>query len=314
MSRVLVTGARGFLGHGCVQQLMALGLDVHATTSSPRTVTDPGGGGDQTEPAWHQVDLRDPEAAAAIVATVQPERILHLAWVTDPGSYWHSPDNLRWVEGSLALARAAALHGVTRFVGAGSCAEYDWDFPVDGMGGARLRPHTLYGTAKHALNTLLERFARHSEFSLGWGRIFFLYGPRERGRRLIPYVIRSILRGEPAECSSGEQIRDFLYVDDASAAFTALLLADTEGAFDVGTGAGLPLSELVQRVGALLGRPDLVRLGARDSAGEPPILVADTRRLRGEVGWSPEVGVADGLQRTIDWWLARVDTLSNNRN
>ena len=80
-------------------------------------------------------------------------------------------------------------------------------------------PATLYGTAKHALHTLVER----SGVSAAWGRVFFVFGPHEHPARLASSVASALVRGEPAETGPGTQVRDFLYSEDLAAAFVALL-------------------------------------------------------------------------------------------
>jgi nucleoside-diphosphate-sugar epimerase len=299
MSRVLVTGARGFIGRQCVAALTQRGADVHAVTSAHGASVADG-------VSWHRADLRSSADAARLVDAVRPERILHLAWITTPGEYWHSAENLQWLEGSVALLRAAAVHGVTRFVGAGTCAEYDWSQPLLAEGD-RAAPATLYGTCKHALHSCLGAFAPGVGMSHAWGRIFFLYGPGEHPARLVPGVANALLRGQPAECTSGEQLRDFMHVADVADAFVELLFSDVEGPVNIASGEPHSVREVVEVIAALTGRADLVRFGARPQpAGEPAALLADVSRLNGAVGWRPRHGLADGLAETVEWWRSRI--------
>src|SRR5207245_614301 len=82
---------------------------------------------------------------------------------------------------------------------------------------------------KLALASLLEAYAGQTGLSQAWARIFFLYGPREHPKRLVSSVIRSLLRGERARCSHGQQIRDYLHVEDAAGALVALLESEVTG-------------------------------------------------------------------------------------
>jgi nucleoside-diphosphate-sugar epimerase len=299
MSRVLLTGARGFIGRHCLTLLQQRGAEVHAVTSGPVPAPEPG-------VVWHRADLRVPAEAARVVADARPDRVLHLAWVTTPGQYWESPDNIRWLEGSLALMRAAAEHGVQRFVAAGTCAEYDWSMPVLAET-APVRPASLYGTTKHALQLCLDRFAPGAGMSHAWGRVFFLYGPGEHPARLVPSVAASLLQDRPAECTSGEQVRDFLHVRDVADAFVHLLSGTVTGALNIASGEGHSVRHVVETIGALVGRPGLLRLGARPlPAGEPHTLLAETRRLNGEAGWQPSLSMDDGLADAVDWWRRQV--------
>jgi nucleoside-diphosphate-sugar epimerase len=100
-------------------------------------------------------------------------------------------------------------------------------------------------------------------------------------------------------------VRDFLHVADSGDAFAALLDSGVEGAVNVGSGEGVAVADVVRRIAALAGRPELVELGALQApAGEPPLLVADVGRLRDEVGWRPSRSLDEGLRDTVEWWRA----------
>ena len=218
MSRVLITGASGFIGRGTLAPLLQRGLEVHAVTSrSSPPDAQPG-------IRWHTADLLDSHAAEAMVEQVRPTHLLHLAWYAEPGAYWSSPENLRWVEASLRLLRAFAQRGGARAVFAGTCAEYEWSNQVtcDELS-TPCRPATLYGTSKHALQLIGARYAKQVGLSFAWGRVFFVFGPAEHPARVGGSVARSLVLGEPTLLSHGQQVRDFLYSGDLAEAFVALL-------------------------------------------------------------------------------------------
>jgi nucleoside-diphosphate-sugar epimerase len=299
MTRVLVTGARGFLGQACLAALEPTEVEVHAVS---RAVVCRAG----SAVVWHAADLLDDRQTVRLVEDVRPTHLLHLAWVTTPGQYWTSPENLDWLAASLRLLRAFARAGGRRFVGAGTCAEYDWT-----AGGTcheddtPRRPATLYGVCKAALWDTVESFARQEGLSAAWGRVFFLYGPGEHPRRLVASLARSLLAGEPALCTAGTQRRDFLHVADAGSAFAALLTADLDGAVNIGSGEPVAVADVARQLGQIARRPDLIRLGAvASSPGEPPVLAADPYRLRAGVGWRPRFDLPSGLADAVGWWAA----------
>lgn len=191
---------------------------------------------------------------------------------------------------------------------AGSCAEYDWRYGYCSEQVTPLTPSTLYGSCKHSLQIMLNAFAGQSpELSTAWGRVFFLYGPHEHPTRLVASVIGSLLKNEPARCSHGNQIRDFLHVRDVADAFTALLDADIGGPVNIGSGQPIAVKEIVHKIASRIGRPGLARLGALPAApNESPLVVADTRRLSEEVGWTPRYDLNGGLQQTISWWRDQI--------
>lgn len=290
MSRVLLTGGTGFVGRQAIDPLLAAGHEVHAVSRSE--------GGGAPGVTWHRADLLD---GAEVVAEVEPELLLHLAWYAEHGSFWTSPENVRWVEASLRLLRAFAAAGGRRAVMAGTCAEYDWSVPVHAYAeDAPVRPATLYGAAKHGLHEVAAAYAEQAGLELAWGRIFFLYGPGEAPGRLVPAVARAVLAGEVAETTAGTQVRDLLHVAEVAAAFAALIDSDVTGPVNVASGEPHELREVIQLVAQLAGRPDLVRLGARPMReGEPARIVADVARLRDEVGYQPRTGLHEGLARTV---------------
>jgi nucleoside-diphosphate-sugar epimerase len=300
MKRALVTGATGFIGRHCLPLLLKAGYEVHAVAS--RAPTQDAGG-----ERWYQRDLLDAVQVSELLADVQPTHLLHLAWYAVPGKFWTSTQNLHWVQASLRLFEAFASAGGHRLVAAGTCAEYDWRWGYCSEDVTPLRPATLYGASKHGVQVMLETFSRQAGLSSAWGRLFFLYGPYEHPQRLVASVIRSLLQGEPALCSHGKQIRDFLHVEDVASAFVSLLDCDVAGPLNIASGEPIVLADIVRRIAMKLSREDLVRMSALAAApGEAPMLVADSSRLRNEVAWLPHYNLESGLDQTIDWWRGQM--------
>jgi nucleoside-diphosphate-sugar epimerase len=296
--RVLVTGASGFIGAPCTRRLVQQGAEVHAVSSTEHAA--------EAGLRWHRADLLDSAEAAALVARIRPTHLLHLAWETSHGRYWESEQNLRWLAASLELFRAFAAEGGRRAVIVGTCAEYRWSDEVCFERTTPLEPRSLYGACKHALHVAVEASARNAGVSLAWARVFFLFGPGESDGRLVPSLVAPLVRGEPATCTSGDRIRDFLHVADAARALTALLASDVTGPVNVASGVPTPLSEVALTIGELTGHRELVSVGTRaDAGGDPAFLVADVSRLTDEVGWQPAHDLGSGLQDTVDWWRRR---------
>jgi nucleoside-diphosphate-sugar epimerase len=304
--RVLVTGASGFLGSCTIEPLLSEGYEVHALARRH---------GDSTEVIWHPVDLLDDNATAAAVQDIAADHLLHLAWYTEHGSFWASPENLSWVAASLRLLRAFHEAGGRRAVMAGTCAEYDWsgndryclEVSQPAATATLERPATLYGTAKQATHAVAAAYAREVGLSLAWGRIFLLYGPGESERRLVPHVIRALLSGTEAQTSDGTQVRDLMHVEDVARGFVALLGSAVEGPVNVASGEGVSIASVLALIGEATGRPDLLRLGALPrQPGEPERLVANAERLRTEVGFEPRIALEDGIADTVAWWRARL--------
>jgi nucleoside-diphosphate-sugar epimerase len=295
MSRVLVTGASGFVGAHCLPLLVAKGHQVHAVSRRRPSA------GICRGVSWHEQDLLVPGGPSKVIQQVKPEMVLHLAWCAAPGLFWETPENLGWVRASIELMQAFVEKGGRRFVGAGSCAEYGRNLGQCTEDSTPLRPATPYGTCKNAFAQVLFSMSSAVQLSAAWGRIFFLYGPHEHPSRLVAYVIRSLLQAEHADCSEGHDILDFIHISDAAAAFIALLESPVEGAVNIASGRPIAVRQILEEIARQIERPELLRLGARQSHLEPWKLWADVRRLTKEVGFVPRYDLRDGIRQTIDW-------------
>jgi len=116
-------------------------------------------------------------------------------------------------------------------------------------------------------------------------------------------VILSLLKGEPAKCSHGRQIRDYMHVQDVADGLVALLDSDVRGAVNVSSGQAMTIRDVVLTAGRLLDRVDLIKLGAIPArANDSPLVVGDNTRLVNEVGWTQKLDLEAGLAQTIEWW------------
>ena len=294
MTRIVVTGATGFIGARVLAPLRERGFEVHAL--GRHKPADP-------DVMFHRVDLFDPGGADAALRAAAASHLLHLAWYAEPGAYWRSPKNLDWVAASLRLIQSFAAAGGRRIVLAGTCAEYQWGPPRFDEWTAPIVPATLYGTAKDALRRLVTAYGETASLSVAWARVFFLYGPGEPGGRLVSGAIASLLDGKPFPTSHGHQRRDYLHVDDVAAAFAALAGSEVTGPVNLASGAAVPVRSILERIGAELGRAELIRYGALPlSATEPATVEGDNRRLAAEVGFAPTYPLDTGIKSALDWW------------
>lgn len=303
MSRVVVTGATGFIGRATLEPLLAAGFEVHAVTSRAAPHEAP------AAVVWHVADLLQDGTAERLMREIEPTELLHLAWYATPGRFWQAPENLAWLAASVRLLRAFAECGGNRLVIAGSCAEYAWE-DVTHCDETRTptRPATLYGAAKHALHVVASAYAAQLGLSLAWGRVFFVFGPGEPPGRLASSVAMALAAGEAAPCTHGEQVRDFLYAPELAAAFAVLLRSDVTGPVNLASGTPMRVRDLIEALAQAAGRPDLVRLGALPAPAGPARLTADVARLRDEVGWTPSTELSDAAEQTLAWWRSRHDT------
>ena len=301
MRRVLVSGASGFVGRRSIEPLLARGAEVHTVQRHPADFA--------TGVVAHAADLHDVDAVASLMADVRPTHLLHFAWIATPGVYLTSLDNPLWLRSSLHLVEAFLAHGGQRVVVAGSAMEYDWSAGVCSERTTPCRPATLYGACKHAQYEVLERWSSQTGFSFAEGRLFWMYGPEESPDRLVPAMFRASTSGMPFRLRYPAQVRDYLHVADAAAAFAALLDSEVQGAVNIGAGDGVVLSRLAEIVGEETGQRLFVEPGD-DAASDPaPVVLAEATRLARDVGFTPRYRLEQGIRETIAWWKARAGAM-----
>jgi nucleoside-diphosphate-sugar epimerase len=295
VERVLVTGAGGLVGSQVVAALARSGHDVHGCARTPHHAP---------HLTMHLCNLLDPEAVKLLLLEVRPTILVHCAWVTTHGDYWQSAENLDWVAASLSLVRLARTSGMRRFVGVGTCAEYDAAGEEPKQESRSLvAPATLYGTSKDALRRVVERFAAVESFEFSWARIFMLYGAGEHRDRLIASLARALIAGKPARMSRGAAIRDFLDSRDVGAAIAQLSVSPLQGAVNIGSGRGISLLQIGGTLAQIAGRPELFAPGSvPDRPDEPQFLVADVGRLKNELNFSPSIDLERGLRDALAYW------------
>ncbi len=298
--RILLTGVTGFIGSHLARLLVGEGHQVFAVV---RPKSDRWRIGD-IEPALELIvgDLERIEEIAEELDRLRPEVCVHAAWRGWSGGAEAAEGNLESLRASLTFARAVLEVGCPRLVVTGTCFEYEIG-PERLTEDSALRPHDLYGACKHALHLVLEPLARTRGASLAWPRIFYTYGPYEDARRLLPSVVRALLRGEHARTTAGAQIRDYLHVEDVASAIWAVARSPLSGAVDIASGIPVTIRSVAELAASLVGRSDRLQLGALPyRPGEPMVIQASGRRLREEVGWTPRYDLAAGLAQTVTWW------------
>jgi nucleoside-diphosphate-sugar epimerase len=190
---------------------------------------------------------------------------------------------------------------------AGTFSEYDQDLGYLSEG-SPIRPNTLYGASKAALYQALSLWAPAAGIDLLWPRIFSVYGPAEHPRRFVPAVILAALRGEPTRLSPGEQLRDYLHVGDVAAAIWAAAASGLTGPVNIGSGKPVAIGAIASRIGDLLDRPDLIRLGDLPyRQGDPMFVCANTQLLQCRTGWAPRFDLQAGLRDAIEWWRENLE-------
>ena len=170
-------------------------------------------------------------------------------------------------------ARGAAKAGVSRFLGLGTCSEYDQSQGVLTID-TPLKPMTTYAAAKVSLFTTLSQLLPRENVSFAWIRLFYLYGEGEDRKRLVPYVRSQILQGDFVDLTSGKQVRDFMDVTEAGKKIARISLSNQIGPINLCSGIPITVRQFVEKIADEYGRKDLLRFGVReDNFFDPPSVV-----------------------------------------
>jgi nucleoside-diphosphate-sugar epimerase len=275
---VTLTGATGFVGGQILRNLLERGCPVRVLVRDPSRLH-----GIPAHGALEVVQTPDlfAEGTDRLEELLEAsETLVHAAWYAEPGKYLTSPLNLACLTGTLNLASAFVAVGGKRFVGVGTCAEYD---PSAGLmtTDTRLAPNTLYAACKASAFQVLRCFLGTEGVSFAWCRIFYLYGEGEDERRLVPYMRRQLGAGQEVLLTRGDQVRDFLDVKDAARMIADVTLGQQQGAVNICSGEAVTVRQLAERIADEYGRRDLLRFGAKpENSFDPPRVVGVRKDVR----------------------------------
>lgn len=308
--KVLVTGAGGFIGSRLVEILMRSGAQVRAfvrynsrgdagllRTLSPLVLE-----GIEIIPG----DLRDEDAVRKAVKG--SEVVFHLgALISIPYSYLHPAEVASTnIMGTMNVLLACRDLGVERLVHTSTSEVY---------GTARIAPinesHPLqgqspYSASKIGADKLAESFYCAYDLPVITVRPFNTYGPAQSARAVIPTIITQALTRDILHLGNLDSSRDFTYVDDTVTGFLRAAESTTGlgEVFNLGSGEEIRIGDLAQKVISMVGRDvkiDTQPERLRPQKSEVMRLISDNSRAREALGWTPEVPLDEGLQRTIHW-------------
>ena len=317
--KVLVTGGAGYIGSIAVEQLIKAGEEVvvfdnlyqgHQQAVHPKA-------------AFVQGDLADRAAVDAVMAQHKPDAIMHFASHTLVGESMHVP-GLYWrsnLVGTHNIAEASRIHGVRNIVFSSTCATYGDPEKLPLTEDHPQRPVNPYGHTKLAFEYMLRDYA--AAYGIGFAALRYFnaagasvdgkYGERhDPETHLIPLVLQVALGqrshidifGTDYPTPDGTCVRDYIHVEDLAEAHLLALEKIVPGqgnAFNVGTGTGHSVRAVVRVCEAVTGKAIAVKEGPR-RAGDPPVLVAGSDKIRQALGWSPKFPDLQSIVETAwDW-------------
>lgn len=330
--RILVTGGAGFIGSALVRELLGAGhvvrvLDALTYAGRPESLDEVRASPDFD---FVRADVADAEAVTAAFESFRPDAVAHLAAETHVDRSIDGPaDFIRtnvtgtfvmlqqaraWFEGLGAEERARFrfLHVSTDevFGALGEAGRFDEDSPYD--------PRSPYAASKAASDHLARAWAHTWGLPVVIGNCSNNYGPRQYPEKLIPMLILKALAGEALPIyGDGGQVRDWLHVEDHARALRRMLEAGAPGrTYAVGGDAERTNLQTAHAVCAALDALAPRADGAAhatavthvdDRPGHDRRYAIDAGRIRGELGWRPQVGFDEGVARTVRWYLDNAD-------
>jgi len=326
--KILVTGGAGFIGSAVVRLAIARGhavVNVDALTYAAdlRNVAE---AASSPAYAFEQADIRDRAAMDRILAAHAPDAVMHLAAeshvdrsIDGPGTFVETN-----VTGTYTLLEAARAHWHRAgrpeafrfhhistdevFGSLGAEGQFTEDTPYD--------PRSPYSASKAASDHLVRAWHETYGLPVVLTNCSNNYGPYHFPEKLVPVVILNALHGRAIPVyGAGENVRDWLYVEDhADALLTVLAQGATGRSYNIGGENEAKNIDLVRMICALLDARcpeaaphDRLIEFVTDRPGHDLRYAIDPTRIRSELGWRPSVTLEQGLARTVDWYLANED-------
>ena len=308
-TRMLVTGAAGFIGSHLSRELVKRGAEVFLidkpgiSTSRIKGILD--------KVSLHYVDVTDFGSLRNSISEIKPQKIFHLAAYVDVTRDWNIVDKIidANIKGTLNLLRS--LDGVNYdcFVNTGTGEEYG-DNPAPFRENQVPNPVSPYSASKVSTTMFCQMLHRTMSLPIVTVRPFLTYGPGQESQMLVPSLIKSLLKDKSFKMTKGEQIREFNYIDDVVQGF--ILAGTTAEAIgeiiNLGSEVEYRIKDVVRMIASLMGSPIKIEIGALPyRPGEIMHFYCSNEKARKILGWRLNVPLEVGLKRTIDWYKNEFD-------
>ena len=320
--KFLVTGGAGFIGSAFIRLLLENKENRHAVVNLDKltyagNLENLASVADSAHYRFVHGDICDAALVNSLVAEEKPDVIVNFAAESHVDRSILSPapvfeTNLR---GTFTMLEAARTHNTPRYVQISTDEVYgsihpphdaDEDYP--------LRASSPYSASKAGADMLALSYFVTYKMPVTVTRASNNYGPYQFPEKLIPLMISNALEGQPLPIyGDGQQIRDWLYVDDHARAILAVIEHGRFGEiYNIGGSRALPNLDVVRKILAAVGKPESLMQTVKDRPGHDRRYALSSEKLMRETGWKATVPFEEGLRETIDWyrsntaWTARI--------
>jgi len=300
-TKVVVSGASGFVGAHLVAALESTGAEVFALVREHSSL------GRLNILSTHAnrivVDLLDYEAVGSVLADIQANHVFHTAVARDK-DHWQATLDMNCAA-TLNLLQACLSPALKTFVHCGSSLEYgEIKAPFRESDG--IRPNTFFGASKAAATLQLQQLALAQGLPVVVLRLFHVYGILDNERRLVPTVIRNFLSGKPVALTEPGYCHDFVYIDDVVKACLTAAAGDGLAGQVINIASGHPVTNehVVALLGTIMGKHSEILSGAfAPREWDKANWHADISLAREKLGWQPDTNLEDGLEKCVAWQL-----------
>jgi nucleoside-diphosphate-sugar epimerase len=302
---IYLTGATGFVGRHVLSELISQGYKVYCLISGKKFIEEL----NHPQVQYVEIDFLVAGFEAKVNAFFTENKadcLIHSAWYTEHEDYLTNSINKEWVKSSKLLIDAFYRHGGKRFIGLGTCVEYDFSL-LNGKPIATSTPlkgNTLYAKCKIEVFNHLNQAHKASGIDFVWARLFFIYGSHDKKGRLIPYIYEQIMQGRHAVPKFGGAKRDYIYVNDLAKQIVSLIESNYKGALNLGTEKAFKIQEIFDSVGKIMHKKNLIvknEVLSHNTEYEPSSIVADLKEWHHIQQDFDMTGLTEGLEQTINW-------------
>ena len=303
--RVLVTGADGFLGSALSTALVAQGAKVVAGVGPRKHISRLAH--IEKDITVIANDLTNVGDAMKIVADSAPDILFHAAAVVSKDRDPAHLDTI--VSYSYSMARnimtATVEHEVSHAVHVGTIEEYG-AIPAPFRESDRACPISPYALGKLLATEHALYMGKTTHMRVNVVRPAAFFGPGQGFGSLIPNIVKAALAGEDFEMNKGEQLRDFVYIDDVIEGLVRVARSDLTGEImNLGSSSPVTIKNVAEMTNAAMGSPIVIRFGAQPYRPfDPMSAFLESTKAREKLGWEPRISIAEGIKKTVEWYRA----------